>query len=188
MPHHLSCPKTRDKALYTISLAFDVKFWGVIEVMSRLTRCIQLTSSRHSNIRTDHLWLRRCGNGTGPCRLGACVVPACRPRERPHRTPVVDEVQKAVGGRSDDLSILARLCWQILRQQEIRGAHDGVHGSPDLVAHVGEKQAPGLVRRICQVDGPLLLLLCSLAFADVDLHSEAARLRKCENEIEAGIY
>ena len=58
---------------------------------------------------------------------------------------LVDHSEKGIAAVANDFSILALFRGQLSVQQEPGHADHSVHGCPDLVAHVGEKLAFGLV-------------------------------------------
>ena len=62
---------------------------------------------------------------------------------------VVEDAQQILRGLVDLFHVLALLGLQVGHQGQVGQADDGVHGGADLVAHVGQEAALGLVGRLC---------------------------------------
>jgi len=107
-----------------------------------------------------------------------------------HVEDVVEQAQHVQGGGLDLAGVVAHEVGVAGVAEEERGqAHDGVHGGADVVAHVGQERALGLVGHLGHGEGlPQHLLVAALpgavgqhrhaATAAVDLHVARRRPRR----------
>ncbi len=68
---------------------------------------------------------------------------------------IVDDPQKDPGRVPDLVQVIPLTAGQVGLEGEVGEPHDGIHGGPDFVAHVGQKLAFGPSRRFGRLTGPL---------------------------------
>ena len=77
-----------------------------------------------------------------------------------HVQNIVDETQQMPAGKLYFLNIGMQLVRSIrLMLHQVRNAHDGIHGRPNVMGHIGQEITLGLCRFLCHFHGSSQLLI-----------------------------